>query len=110
MIQYTTPSITLTVEGIDISSYDVYVSLEQGKVKETFSGDELAISTETVQSKTNTIIAFTLTQEQTAAFDDMRPVAVQVNWLNSDGVRAATNIKTISVMRNLLDKVIEDEN
>ena len=32
---------------------------------------------------------------------------IQVNFIDSDGVRDATNPVTISVMRNLLDKVIE---
>ena len=106
MINYTTPTITLTVEGVDISAFDVYVTLEQGKTELTKSDDDLTITTETVQQITNTIISFTLSQTESAKFDYSRYVNVQVNWLNN-GTRNATEIETIEVMRNLLDRVIE---
>ena len=107
MINYTTPTISLVVEGVDISGNDVYVSLEQGKLELTKSGASLNITTETVQQVTNTNITLTLTQEESASFDYNKNVSVQVNWITSGGVRSATEIKTISVMKNLLDEVIE---
>lgn len=106
MINYTTPTITLTVEGVDISAFDVFVTLEQGKTELTKSGADLTITTETVQQITNTIISFTLSQLESAKFDYSRYVNVQVNWINN-GTRNATEIETIEVMRNLLDRVIE---
>lgn len=106
MINYTTPTITLTVEGVDISSFDVYVTLEQGKTELTKNGADLTITTETVQQTTNTIIAFTLSQTESATFDYSRYVNVQVNWFNN-GIRNATEIETMEVMRNLLDRVLE---
>ena len=108
MVNYTTPTITLKVEDVNISSgYDVYATLEQGKYKLTKSGSDLTLTTETVQQHTNTIITFELSQEESASFDYSRYVNVQVNWINSSGKRAATEIKTIEVMRNLLNEVIE---
>ena len=107
MINYTTPTISLVVEGINLSSRDVYVTLEQGRHKLTKKNADLIITTETIQQITNTNIYFTLTQEESASFDFNKNVAIQVNWINSSGVRDATEIKAISVMRNLLDEVIE---
>lgn len=107
MINYTTPTISLTVEAIDLSDgYDVYVSLEQGKTELTKTGANLIISTDTHDQVTDTIIIFTLTQEESASFNLGKSVSVQVNYINSAGVRDATEMKTIPVMKNLLDEVI----
>lgn len=107
MINYTTPTISLTVEGVDISSDDVYVTLEQGSHELTKSGTDLNITTDTHDQTTDTNITFVLTQSESASFRFNSAVGVQVNWISSSGVRAATEIKQISVMRNLLDEVIE---
>lgn len=106
MINYTTPTLTLVVDGINISTYDIYATLEQGLNKLTKTGDELTVDTETVGQKTNTVITMTLTQQESATFFYDKPVNAQVNWL-VDGKRFATDIKTIPVMRNLLNRVIE---
>lgn len=103
MINYTTPTISLTVEDIDLTGKDVYVTLEQGSHQLTKAGSQLSISME----EADTVIYMTLTQEESAMFDYSKNVAVQVNWISSDGVRSATDIKKIDVMRNLLDEVIE---
>ena len=106
MINYTTPTITLTVEGVDISANDIYVSLEQGKIELTKSGSDLIVTTDTHGQVTDTVITFTLTQEESATFNFGKSVSVQVNYISAQGVRDATEIKTIGVMRNLLDEVI----
>lgn len=102
MINYTTPTISLTVEEVDLTGTDVYVSLEQGNHELTKSGSDLIISTD--EGDTN--IIFTLTQEESASFNFGKSVSVQVNWISQAGVRDATEIKSVGVMRNLLDKVI----
>ena len=107
MINYTTPTISLTVEGVDLSGMDVYVSLEQGKTELTKTGTDLIIEPIVGEGTTDTSITLTLTQEESAAFDFGKSVSVQVNFIDSSGVRDATEIKTIPVMRNLLDEVIE---
>lgn len=106
MINYTTPTITLTVEGVDISANDIYVSLEQGHIELTKSGSDLIVTTDTHGQVTDTVITFTLTQEESATFNFGKSVSVQVNYISAQGVRDATEIKTIGVMRNLLDEVI----
>lgn len=105
MIRYTTPILPLEVEGIDLTNNeDVYVTLEQGSVELTKSGSDLTIEYDP-QTEISTI-TFTLTQEETSAFNISKSVAIQVNFINSSGVRDATNIATVPVLRNLLDKVI----
>ena len=107
MINYTTPSISLVVESVDLTGNDVYVTLEQGSHELTKTGSDLIITTDTHGQQTDTEIVFTLSQTESAAFNFGKSVSVQVNWINASGVRDATEIKTIGVMRNLLDEVIE---
>lgn len=102
MIKYTTPTISLTVEGVDITAHDIYVTLEQGTTELIKTGSDLIVSTD----EGDTSIIFTLTQEESAMFDYNNRAAIQVNWITSSGVRSATEIKSIGVLRNLLDKVI----
>lgn len=107
MINYTNSVLALRVKNRDLTQMDNYVSLKQGTEVETFTGDRLIVETETEEGVTNTIIRVLLTQEESAAFDFDKDVEVQVNWISAQGIRDATNIKYIPVMRNLLDKVIE---
>lgn len=102
MIKYTTPTISLIVEGVDITAHDIYVTLEQGTTELIKTGSDLIVSTD----EGDTSIIFTLTQEESAMFDYNNRAAIQVNWITSTGVRSATEIKSIGVLRNLLDKVI----
>lgn len=105
MIRYTTPTITLTVENAVLTG-DIYVTLEQGSLELTKTGTDLTVTTNTHDQVTDTIISFSLTQEESAAFKFNASCSVQVNWITSAGVRSATEIKSIGVMRNLLDEVI----
>lgn len=107
MIRYTTPTINLSVHGIDLTGKEVYVTLEQDALKMTKSGEDLTLSVEVIEEVPVTGIAFTMSQEESAKFAYNKCVSVQANWISSDGVRNATSIKTIKVMRNLLDSVIE---
>lgn len=102
MIRYTTPAIPLLVEDKDLTGQDVYVSIEQGKIKLTKTGTDLVMTV----TEEGTQIIFTLSQTESAMFDYGKPVSIQVNFINSFGVRDATESKSISVMRNLLDEVI----
>lgn len=106
MINYTTPTITLVVEGVDLTGKDIYATLEQGCRQLTKKGSEMTVTTETVGQRTDTVLTMVLSQEESASFDFNRNVYIQVNWIASNGVRAATEIKAILVMKNLLDEVI----
>lgn len=103
MINYTTPTISLTVEGVDLTGQEIYVSMEQGSVELTKTDADLTVS----YADDNTEISFTLSQTESAMFRINRSVEIQVNWISESGVRAATQIATIPVMRNLLAEVVE---
>ena len=103
MRRYTTPTLTIVVEGIDITAMNVYVTLKQGKRTLTISDPEM--QTETVGQRTDTRLDVTLTQEQTALFEAV-PLKVQVNFIDVDGARDATECKVVDVWPNLLPEVI----
>lgn len=103
MINYTTPTLHLTIENIDLTGQEIYVTLEQGKKEITKSGEDLTVTLDGEDTK----IEFTLSQEESASFAYSRSAQIQVNWINQNGARGATNIAQIAVLRNLLDEVIE---
>lgn len=104
MTNYTTPSLSFEVEGIDLTTYKTIVSLEQDDVQLKKSGNDLTLS---YDPETNvTAITVVLSQEESAAFNYGRSVYLQVNFINAAEVRDATEIAKIPVMRNLLDEVV----
>lgn len=107
MIKYTTPTITLTIKGVDITDYQAYVTFVQGSHKLTKSGSDLDMTATTIGDVTYTQITLVLSQEESAAFDENQRVRVQVNWISDEGVRGATKIRKVEALANLLDEVIE---
>lgn len=102
MIRYTTPTITLTIENFSFpEECDIYVTLEQGTNELTKSDAEITTS------GNNSVIKVTLTQAESGSFKQCAPVYVQVNWIDSLGVRNATKIAQVTAFENLLDKVIQ---
>ena len=66
MIKYTTPTISLIVEGVDITAHDIYVTLEQGLTELVKTGADLVATTITEDQMTSTRITLTLTQTESA--------------------------------------------
>lgn len=106
MIRYTTPTITLLVLDIDLTNQDIRVSLEQDDVELTKRGEDLTVRAVAGEQGTDTEIRFTLSQTESAKFNYNKRAQVQVNWIGVNNVRAATEIKSIQVMKNLLDEEI----
>ena len=102
MIQYTTPTLPLEVKGVDLTPYEVYVSIAQSRHELELHDVEVTYDSE---SKVTTILV-ALTQEQTGS---LRPgkAKVQVNWVDQVGKRNATTIREVDVLSNLLDRVVE---
>lgn len=98
----TTPTFTLSFdeEGLDLTTArNVYATFEQyGSVRITKTGEDLVIGEKTVEVY--------MTQAETLRFM-VGPVDVQVNWTAAGGKRAASDIKTIELTKQLLDEVIE---
>ena len=106
MRRYTTPTIQLTIAGIDLTGTDVYVTFSQGERTLTITDPAL------VYDSSNgglTTIYVPLTQAQTAKFNVSSPVNVQVNWIDSNEMRNATDVKQIPVLINTLQEIIEYE-
>lgn len=116
MIKYTTPAISLTVEGNDLSHADVYVTLSQCPVEITKTGADLIVTTTednnasdskvVAENVIDSNIVFTLSQEESAMFKS-GPVSIQVNWITDEGIRSATDTASIHVGGNLLDEKID---
>ena len=102
MRRYTTPTVTLTVKGVDLTGMDVLVTFSQACRTLTVENPSMTLDGE------DTVISVPLTQVQTGGFAD-GSVEVQVNWLDGYGHRDATTVGTIEVGRNLLAQVVDDE-
>ena len=102
MVNGTTIPISLTGDVDLTAAINVYVTLAQGNTTITLTGEELSVSSNTVE--------FNLTQTQSLSLSVGAPVSVQVNWtyydLNGNVQRAATKTKKITVTEQLLKQVI----
>ena len=101
MIRYTTPTITLTVEGVDLTTSTVLVTFQQRSNRLTVEGPSMALQGE------DTVISIPLSQLQTGGFSE-GSVEVQVNWLDGYGHRDATTVAAIQVECNLLAEVVDE--
>ena len=103
MIRGTTPTFQLTVNGVeDLTLADhVYVTIQQGPVALTLTGDELEIHAN--------VISCYLSQVNSLKLIEMQKAKLQVNWTyppEETGAvkRAATRVKEIVVGEQLLRK------
>lgn len=102
MRRFTTPTVTVTVEGVDLTAQDVLVTFSQRGNRLTVEGPQMALV------DGDTTISIPLSQLQTGGFAE-GSVEVQVNWLDGFGHRDATTVGAIQVERNLLAEVVEDD-
>lgn len=100
MRRYTTPIEELTVEDIDLTLADIYVTLKQGDRKLTYTGNQLGVE----YNGKDTVISLHLAQEESGSFA-VGSIWVQVNW-TLDGERNATEKVRVEVQDNLHDSVI----
>lgn len=98
----TTPTLTITVTGMDVTDLKtIKVTFKQGNIELTKATDDVTIDAE------NNAISVPLTQEDTLKFGS-GAVNVQIRGLLADGVTAiASGIKSFSMDKILLDGVIE---
>ena len=98
----TTPTLTITVTGMDVTDLKtIKVTFKQGNIELTKATDDVTIDAE------NNAILVPLTQEDTLKFDS-GAVNVQIRGLLADNVTAiASGIKSFSMDKILLDGVIE---
>lgn len=107
MDRYTTPTKTIRVKGVDLTPYDMIVSLRQS-VRGRPNAHEVDIGLDdlTVEADgDDTLVTLTLTQEQTGGFVP-GDVEYQVNY-GAGFARMATIVGTLTMGRNLLTGVVE---
>lgn len=98
-----TPTYRLLVEGYDITACTVHVALTDARGRKTEK-----VVTGMVADEEGTHIALYLTQEETLAMRQGR-AEVQVTWVDSEGDRRHTEIKTVVIGRTLMPEVISYE-
>lgn len=99
MVQATTPTFVLTLpQTVDLSqAANVYFTVSQGMNVLTKTGDSLTID--------ENVVSVFLSQAETLAFS-VGSIELQLNWTYQNGERACTNVKTVTVDKNLLKKVV----
>lgn len=102
MRRFTDSEFVLTVEDIDLTAADVYITIKQNGIRLTIGAERI----QATYDGTDTILVFELTQEETSQFTGGRRCEIQVNWIQ-DGERSATNISRVDVFENLLNEVVE---
>ena len=98
--RYTTPTITLTFteQSLDLTAAaNVYVTFSSNGNTLTKTGEDLQVAEKS--------IGVWLKQAETGRFREN--VEVQANWTGNGGTRYQSDIQTIPVDRNLLERVVE---
>lgn len=106
MIKYTTPTFTLTVPVV-LTDNNVYITFSQKDVDVTKKVGDTGVSM--TVGEDSTVISCMLSQSESSEFSSRVEASVQVNWINSSGVRCATQKKYFKVYRNNLDSEVTYE-
>ena len=96
----TTPTVTITVHGCDLSEFEtIFVTFRQGTTLLDKTGGDLEIE--------GNKISVLLTQLDTLIFDSSkRTVEIQIRAVNEGGVAVASNIRQIPIDAILKEGVI----
>lgn len=97
MIRYTTPTYELTIDDVDLTGMQVYVTFSQHGNVVTIDDPVITVDDGT------TTITCSLTQAESAAFR-AGTMEVQVNWLDASHNRCATLVKQVPVEVQLLQE------
>lgn len=99
MIRYTTPTVELVIEGVDLTGLTVLATLGQKRQRLTIESEQVTYD------GTDTTVIVTLTQEQLGRFAE-GDAEMQVNWIWPSGKRGATLKAPVSIYGNLLERVV----
>lgn len=102
MIQYTTPTLRLTVRGADLTGTDVYATIKQGG-RDPIEGEVTSVTYDGEADATVVLADFT--QLQTGRIRKGE-ATVQVNFVTAEGKRLATSEKRIEVGDNHIKEVL----
>lgn len=102
---FTTPTYEIEVTDADLTGCEVLVTLQQGTHTLELSGDDL----EWVRFEPGlriSVVAFTLTQEQSAGFLADSDIDIQVNIMDPAGYRAASDVDTKPLLSRQLHREV----
>lgn len=102
MIQWTTPTLRLTVRGADLSGTEAHVTIRQG-IRDPIEGEVTSVEYDAEEEATVVLADFT--QAQTGKVRKGE-ATVQVNFVTADGRRLATAEKRIEVGDNHIKEVL----
>ena len=102
MRRYTDAILTITAENAHFTTaQEIHVTFAQAFRSVDITGDAISI----VGDEELTV---TLTQSQTATLNS-EPAKLEVNYIDSEGKRKASEVVTIDVLENLLERVLDDQ-
>lgn len=105
MTRGTTPTITLTIHGYNLSANTNYVTISQvGGTQLTLTGESVVASYDG-ETETSTLQIY-LSQEQTLSFTKKQNANIQLRTIDSEGTALASKIYHINVNAILLEGVI----
>lgn len=100
MIRWTDAEFTLTIPEVDLTACSaIRVTLRQNDYVVDIADAEV-LDAHSLQCQ--------LTQRQTAGFAVLAPARIQVNWLDGNGKRRATEIAEMPTLGNLLEEALAD--
>lgn len=99
MRRYTTPTLHIKIQDVDLSGMQIYVTLSQYDNAVTIDGVEASFI------GGNTELEVDLSQVDTSGFIAGK-AKIQINWKDAEGKRNATTIKTIHIDDNILREVV----
>lgn len=103
----TTPTLTITAEGIDLIGKAIYITIAQsnnGQLTKVFPNEDGSVWLESKYDGTD--INVYLSQHDTLKFHPGR-AEVQIRWIEEDGTAHASDIKNITLTKTLLEGVIQ---
>lgn len=104
MIKGTNPTIELTIKSHDLRNCTIIVTFSTKANKIEKNQNQIT----TVFSEGNTLLLVPFTQSESLRLSSGE-AEVQVNWVDENGARKATEIKVIDIKRNLHERVIPSE-
>lgn len=102
MIQWTSPTLRLTVRGADLSGADVHATIRQGG-RDPIEGEVTSVAYDEAEGATVVLADFT--QAQTGRLH-RGEATVQLNFVTAEGRRLATAEKRVEVGGNHIREVL----
>ena len=106
----TTPTITITVEGMTFQGMKLYVTIEDNagtQITKNSNGGEVTktVTYDDQGNPTGCIVTVFLTQEETLGFD-VGTAQAQLTWIDAYGIADKSDIFNLKFDRTLLEEAV----